>query len=376
MSKPSSHASTLYDHVRELQFRLLASVAVLLVGGVVGYIFYNPIFQLLRTPLHAPLFYSSPAGSFLFVMKISLLVAVAIALPVIIYNLIMFMRPAFKEKLSRTRVYLTTLGSIVLAAAGAGFAFYVILPASIKFFVGFQVSGLSALIDASTYLTFVINILISFILVFQLPLVIFFIDHIKPIPPKKLLKMEKWVIIGGLLVGVIAPFSFDPTTEFLIAAPIIVLFNLSIVMIALQHAHKRSVTKAADRRAHKKTIREAKVAASKPEDNQPLLPRPQVATRVSSTLATSIIEPASHKAPIAPISPIHPANKVIKQDQPISVAKKWMDVSPTQSVTHSPQRATRTAKLSPAPLRPQQANTTIPARTMDYSRQRYISDIL
>jgi sec-independent protein translocase protein TatC len=241
--------TTLYDHLRELQFRLLASVSVLIVGGVIGYFFYSPIFQLIRSPLHTPLYYSTPAGSFLFVMKIALLVAIAFALPVIIYNLIMFIQPAFATKLSKKRIYATTTGSIILAVCGALFAFYIILPASIKFFVGFQVTGLNALLDASTYLNFVVNIVISFMIVFQLPLIISFIDHIKPISPKKLLKYEKYVIIGAALIGVLAPFSFDPITELLIAAPIVVLFNLSIVLVALEHRYKKSLEMRALRRS-------------------------------------------------------------------------------------------------------------------------------
>lgn len=364
MGKPSSHASsTLYDHVRELQFRLLGSVAVLLVGGVIGYFLYDPIFQLLRAPLHTPLYYSSPAGSFLFVMKIALLVAVAVALPVIIYNLIMFIRPAFKEKLSKTRVYLTTLGSIVLAAIGATFAFTVILPTSIKFFFGFQVSGLSALLDASTYLTFVINILISFILVFQLPLLIFFIDHIKPIPPKKLLKFEKWVVIAGLLIGVIAPFSFDPTTELLIAAPIIILYNVSIGMIALQHAHKRSVQRKLDKVTAKDAERAARSA--KLVQDIPLLPRADVVERTSSVLANSFIE----RTPVTDKPVVHVP---VQQHSARPVQKKWMDVGPTPAK----QVASRPAKLAPAPLRPQPQAIAIPERSMEYARPRFISDVL
>lgn len=236
-SKNSRPATKLFDHVRELRMRLLVSAIALVIAGVAVYFFYEPILALLRSPLNAPLYYSTPAGSFAFIMKICFMGALAVTIPVIIYNLIMFVRPVFAEKLSLARVYGTTALSAVLAAAGAAFAFIFIIPGSLQFFEGFQVDGLSALISADSYLGFVTNVIITFIIVFQLPLLIAFIDSIHPLPPIKLLKMEKWAVLGSLVVSLLVPFAFDLTTSLMIAAPIIVLYNLSIIIVLLQHAY-------------------------------------------------------------------------------------------------------------------------------------------
>lgn len=232
----SRPTTKLFDHIRELQMRLLVSLITMVIAGVVVYAFYEPLLTLLRSPLGAPLYYSSPAGSFAFVMKICFMGALAITIPVIIYNLIMFVRPVFEEKLTLGRVYGTTVLSAVLAIAGAVFAFALILPGTLHFFAGFQVTGLSALISADSYLNFVTNVIITFILVFQLPLLIALIDSIKPLPPKKLLSMEKWVILGSLVISLLVPFAFDLITCLMIALPIIVLYNLSIIIVMLQHA--------------------------------------------------------------------------------------------------------------------------------------------
>jgi len=232
----SRPATKLLDHIRELRRRLLISVVALIVAGVAVYAFYEPILNLLRSPLGAPLFYSSPAGSFSFVMKICFMGALAVAIPVIVFNLIMFIRPAFKEAIPLKRVYSTAALSSILAFAGAAFGFYYIIPGALRFFAGFQVDGLSALISADSYLSFVTNVIITFVLIFQLPLLISFIDRIKPIKPKQLLKGEKWVILGSLIISVLVPFAFDLTTSLLIALPIVVLYNLSIVIVLMQHA--------------------------------------------------------------------------------------------------------------------------------------------
>jgi sec-independent protein translocase protein TatC len=227
--------TTLYGHIRELQMRLLAVIIVLAVASVIVYAFYVPILTLLSSPLNAPLYYSSPAGGFAFVMKICFTGALIIAIPVLTYNLIMFVRPAFEQYLPKKRIYKTVGLSTILAVAGAIFAFYCILPGTLLFFKGFNVSGLSALISADNYLGFVTNIIIMFVIVFQIPLIIAFIDRIKPLLPRKLLKMEKWVILGSLIVALLAPFTYDLVTSLLIALPIIVLYNLSIVMVVVRH---------------------------------------------------------------------------------------------------------------------------------------------
>lgn len=236
-AKHSHQPTTLYDHIRELQTRFLAVFATLIVASFVVYAFYGQILTILSSPLNAPLYYNSPSGGFAFVMKICLMGALIITMPVLAYNLIMFVRPAFENFLPMKRVFITAGTSTVLAVAGALFAFYCILPESLAFFKGFEVSGLSALISADSYLGFVTNIIITFIIIFQLPLVIAFIDKIKPLQPKRLLKFEKWIVLGSSIVALIVPFTYDFVTSILIAVPIIVLYNLSILIVVLNHAN-------------------------------------------------------------------------------------------------------------------------------------------
>jgi len=229
----------LMDHIRELRTRLVVCAIVLVIGGVVGYLFYGPILEWLRSPLGTDLYYNTPAGSFNFILKVSAMVGILAMVPFIIFQLIMFVQPVFREKLSTPRIVFYTIVSVLLAVTGALFAFYGILPGALRFFAGFQVTGLSAIIDANNYLNFVINAIVTFIIVFQIPLLMIIIDRIKPISPKKLLSMEKYVVIGGLLVSLLVPFAMDITTSILIASPIIILYNLSVAMIFIRHAVAR-----------------------------------------------------------------------------------------------------------------------------------------
>ena len=248
---------TVYDHIRELRMRFFVSITALGASSFVIYLFYGQILKFLCSPLGAPLYYSNPAGSFSFVMKICFTGALIVTIPILTYNAIMFAKPAFEKYLPKKRIIKTTLASTGLAISGAIFAFFCILPGTLSFFKGFQVNGLSALISADSYLNFVTNIIITFVIVFQIPLIISFIDHIKPIEPQKLFKMEKWVILGSLVIALITPFTYDLLTSLLIALPIIVLYNLSIITVITRRAKAR-------REAHQKFC--ANIAQAK---NQP-----------------------------------------------------------------------------------------------------------
>lgn len=260
-SAKKNQTATLYDHIKELQTRLTVCMLVLVASSGLVYLFYEQILTILCAPLGDSLYYDTPAGSFSFIMKICLMGALVITIPAIIYNLIMFARPAFADCVSKKQVYLTTLFSTILAIAGGAFAYFIILPGSLKFFSGFQVSGLNALISADNYLGFVTSIIITFIIVFQLPLLIMFIDNVKPLTPAKLLKNEKWVILGSLIVALLVPFTYDLVTSLLISLPIIVLYNISIIGILIRHTRNCNKSKST-----------AKSPAFKSKHHQPIRP--------------------------------------------------------------------------------------------------------
>lgn len=317
--------TTLIHHVKEIRMRLLVTVLVLIVGMVVGYFFYEPLFQLIKAPLNGPLHYTSPSGSFSFVIKICLMVGVITALPIAVYNVIMFVQPALKEKLSKTRIYVTTFFSLLLASAGGAFAFLIIIPMALKFFYKFQVDGLVALISADDYLRFVVNVIITFVLIFQLPLLMSLADHIKPIPPKKLLKAEKYIIIGSVAIAVVVPFALDPTVQLLIASPIIILYNISIGVIVLQHYLKRQHT-------HKDTV---PIRPIEPERQDAIVEEPISLTR--------IVESARSQVVATPLSPMRPGTVQSRQHMRTGSASSLPPkriTRPAQSSVRLPERST------------------------------------
>jgi len=353
-------------HVKEFQIRLLVILAVLILGMVVGYYFYEPLFAFIKAPLNGPLHYTSPSGSFSFVIKICLLIGTISVIPIAVYNVIMFIQPALRKRLSRARVYFTTLFSLLLAALGAAFAFLIIIPLALQFFYKFQVDGLVALISADDYLKFVVSVIITFVLIFQLPLLISLIDHIKPLPPKKLFKAEKWIIVGSVTIGVLVPFAFDPFVQLLIASPIIILYNLSIVIVIIQHRMRaRSDKKAL--RTYKEQPEQVKPLVATPVVSQPM-PQPR-AVPMPAALQPSAPTSAK-KAPVfSDFTRRNPTKSLVGPKPSVSLQKPVVS-RPAQARSTSPARPARLITDMRPPLKKAAVRTQLrpPTRTIDLTR--------
>lgn len=235
-----SESQTFHEHIAELRRRLLWVFLAIGVSATIGYNLRIPIIKLLQQPLGKPLFYSSPAGSFNFVMQVAAVVGIFVALPVMVYQLLRFIEPALPKRIQTKSMMSVISVSFMLALSGAAFAFLYIVPTSLKFFGGYSNEQIQPLISANEYLRFVINSLVTFAVIFQIPLVFYFIDRIKPIPPSKLLRYQRHTIVAAFLIAVLLPFTYDPITQFIIAIPIVLLFYLSVCILWLTN-HRRAI---------------------------------------------------------------------------------------------------------------------------------------
>lgn len=354
--KPSRTATKLSQHVSELRWRLLACAVALVVGGAITYVFREQVYQLLQLPLSTPLYYTTPGGSFSFIMRYCTIGALIALVPVLAYQISMFIRPAFEQRISRRRVYLTSFISLILALAGAAFGFGIILPAALHFFAGFQMEGLQSLISADSYLTLVTNILITFVIAFQIPLIVSFIDHIKPLKPSQLLKAEKWVVLASLIVSFLVPFAWDMTTSLLIAAPIVVLYNLAIVGVLLQHAWaktKRKPTPSNALEAVEDVIEEVITevsSAKKPKHTKKHVAAVPMAIKpVEVPAPPKLVEPTQRVKAMDILPPIRPAPRLVPPHRNSSI------VPPTRTVEQPVSRGRLITDITPPEASPASA---------------------
>lgn len=275
-----STEASLRDHILELRKRLLVVVGVFIVWCGVGYAIREPLTKLILNPLGSSVYYSTPQGGFEFFMRVIMTAGFIAAVPVIVHQLLRFIEPAVGGKLTTQLMRRTLVWSLLLAVTGIVFAYLAILPTSLKFFNEFGGKQVQPLISADSYLNFVLGMLAIFALLFQLPLIISIVDHIKPLKPQQLTKYRRHVFVGSLIVALIMPFTYDPITQFIIAMPIVVLFELSALIVRWNHHLTRSQKK--EMRINQ--LVEAMHEAHKPVEEVPAViesaPAPQPVKRV------------------------------------------------------------------------------------------------
>lgn len=223
------------DHIKELRMRVLWVAGALLATAGIAYSLHQPIIKFLQKPYGQTLIFTSPAGSFEFVIQLSVIVGMFVALPMIIYQLLRFLEPALPHRISRGMMLRVMGSSCLLALMGIAFGFFVMIPISLKFFLGFTMEEVKPLITAEEYLKFVLNHMLTFALAFQIPMIFWFINRIKPIKPSKLLKYQKHVVVGSFGIALVLPFTYDPLSQFLVAMPVIVLYYSSVLLVWLSN---------------------------------------------------------------------------------------------------------------------------------------------
>lgn len=226
-----TRTQTFHDHVQELRRRIAWLVLTIGVSSVAGYVLRVPIIRILQHPLGAPLFYTSPAGGFNFVLKVSTSIGIMIALPLVVYHLVRFVEPALPQPIKRSIIARVVLFSTMLASLGVAFGFFVMIPMSLHFFATFSSAAVKPWISVDEYLSFVLGLLVTFAALFQIPLVVLFINRIKPIKPSQLLRYQRHIIVSAFVLAVILPFTYDPVSQFIMAVPIVFLYYFSILLV-------------------------------------------------------------------------------------------------------------------------------------------------
>lgn len=229
------------DHLEELRWRLIWSLLALLVGVAIGFtlVLRFKLLDVLQAPI-APhlkgrdLVYTHPGDPFSIVLSTSFIVGTIIALPVIIYQIWGFLSPALYRHEKRVVVPLL-IGAVALFAGGAAMAYFVILPVTLRFLLTFQAGSLTPMITAADYFGFATTMALALGALFELPILIVGLTALGFVRPWMLARWRKHAFVLCFIVAaVISPGDFIGTTV-LMAAPLYILYEVSIVLSALVH---------------------------------------------------------------------------------------------------------------------------------------------
>ena len=221
-------------HLEELRKRLVVCAIAIGIGFIFSYIFSKRLFSLLIIPLKevlppdSSLIFTNLPEMFIAYIKVALIAGIILAIPVIFYEIWMFMVPALYQK---ERKYLIpfVVASSVLFLGGALFGYFVVFPYGFKFFIGLATEDIQALPSVKQYFSFSTRLLLAFGLVFELPVVVFFLTKIGIINPDLMKKNRKFAILGSFAVAAILTPP-DVATQAMMALPLIVLYEISIIV--------------------------------------------------------------------------------------------------------------------------------------------------
>ena len=260
-SNARTSQQTLIDHLHELRARLFWIVLALIIAASIGYFIQNQIMAVIMAPLGGQrLVYLTPIGGFNFLFRVSLYFGVGLILPVIIYHLYRFLEPLM-EKRRRRSVVLYIVSSFLLAIAGACFAYFGSLPAAMHFLTGFNIQNVSAMLTVDSYLTFVITYVLGFAALFQIPLILMIINSIKPLPPRKLMGFQRYVILVAFILAAVISPTPDVTNQTILAVPIILMYQVGVLLVWVQDRNKKRkpTQSAAPLHPTRETLRQATI---------------------------------------------------------------------------------------------------------------------
>ena len=220
---------SLIAHLTELRSRIIKCLVATGLGSVVGYFYIQEIMHYITLPA-GKLYYMQPAEAFFTYLKVACVAGFLLALPIIFWQVWRFFLPALTTR-ERMVLGIVVPTSVVLFFCGLAFSFFLVLPAGIKFFLGFGNTELEALLSVDKYFDFVIMFVLPFGFIFELPLVITILGKMGLITSAFLKKYQRIIIFLSFVVGALITPTPDVFTQSMIALPIIVLYEVGYFIV-------------------------------------------------------------------------------------------------------------------------------------------------
>jgi len=241
---PDSSDMPFLDHLEELRWRIIWSLVAIALGVAAGfYLVLN--FEIVKH-LEAPILpylkgksvvATHPTDGLQITMSASIWIGVVLSFPFVVYQAWLFLLPALYPR-ERSLLIAALGGGMVLFAAGALFAFWVVLPMSLPLLFGFFGTALDPMITAESYFGFVFGMVLSFGLAFELPVVVLLLAAAGLVKPDLLAKVRRYAIVLIVTVAAFLTPGSDPMSTIGLALPLYVLYELSVLVARVIWRHR------------------------------------------------------------------------------------------------------------------------------------------
>ena len=226
------------DHLEELRSRLIWVAAAVLLLSVAGFFIVSEldVIGLLKRPINplipeGMLLFTSPTEPMTVTLKLSFVVGVILALPIIIYHVWAFLSPALFER-EKKAVIPAVIGGFLLFLLGVGMAYFLVLPIGLRFLLGFQTASLSPMITIGEYLKFATRMILAFGVIFELPLVCLLLSALGLIDADTLRRFRRHSMVGVAAVSAILTPA-DIGSMLMMMLPLLLLYEVSILLVAM-----------------------------------------------------------------------------------------------------------------------------------------------
>jgi sec-independent protein translocase protein TatC len=245
----------LLDHLEDLRKRIMISLVALAAAFMAAFSFSEEIFGALMFPLRysldlsvtdlrigfitddklqaTKLVFLAPAEAFWMNMKVALVAAVVLALPVIFHQFWKFVSPGLLEK-EKKYVVPFVLGSTILFLIGASFCFIVVLPFALDFLLNYKVGDfMMPMLSVGAYADFCLKFILAFGAIFELPVLIIVLARLGVVTTDTLKKHRRLAIVLAFVAGAVLTPTPDAFNQTLMAVPIILLYELGIILASI-----------------------------------------------------------------------------------------------------------------------------------------------
>ena len=225
-------AMTIVEHLEELRKAVVVSIITVLTSTMVIFFFFrDALFMVAIKPLAEygiPVVFIGPTEALFSKLKISIVAGLFVSLPVVLWRIWSFVVPALHSN-ERRYVYLLVPASLLLFLLGVSFGYFTVLQIATKYLLVVAGEGLEPMITVSKYVSFLISFLLPFGLIFELPLIVFFLTRIGLVNHTFLARNRRYaILITFILAAVLTPP--DVVSQILLAVPMVLLYEISILI--------------------------------------------------------------------------------------------------------------------------------------------------
>ncbi len=227
---------TLVEHLEELRRRIVWSLVAVAVAAVVAWVFVEDLAQYLARPLYRAmpegrLVFLGITDPFILYMKVAALAGVFAAAPVVLYHFWRFVAPGLYRGERRYALPFILAGSFFFVAGGA-FAYYVAFPFAVEFLIQMG-AAFEPAITVDRYFRFLLYVILGLALMFELPIVIFFLARVGIVTPRFLMRHFRWAVLAIFVLAAFITPTPDVVNLCLFALPTIALYLLGVGAAAL-----------------------------------------------------------------------------------------------------------------------------------------------